>query len=185
MPHVAALSRDHFSHTSWRFESRPTSEAVGLLPNPDTDIEAMVQHILDVEAYPDNIRYVEDIEVVQRRSDTDVTYVQHMNLPLLGRIQVQIHLSDFGERDGFRVVAWDQDDDGTAALDKKRGARTAYNLGAWLLAEDVVGYALSSAPRKSDVGTLKYMAMTRGADATASEVLKQNIHGMVAWAHRG
>ena len=54
-----------------------------------------------------------------------------------------------------------------------------------LLADDAVGYALSSAPRKSDVGTLKYMAMTKGADATAGEVLKQNIQGMIAWAHRG
>jgi hypothetical protein len=47
-----------------------------------------------------------------------------------------------------------------------------------------VGYALSTAPLKSDVGTLKYMAMTKGADATASEVLKLNIEGMINWAHR-
>jgi hypothetical protein len=185
MPHVASLNPERFSHTSWRFEGRPTSETVGVLPNPDTDVELMVTHILDVEAYPDNVKYVESVEVVERRSDSDVTYVQRMNLPLIGRIQVQIHLSDFGDRDGFRVVAWDQDDEGTAALDKKQGARTAYNLGAWLLTESSVGYALSTAPLKSDVGTLKYMAMTKGADATASEVLRQNIHGMVNWAHRG
>ena len=185
MPHVADLNPDRFSHTSWRFEKRPTSEGVGMLPNPDTDVESMVAHILDVEAYPDNVRYVEGVDLVERRSDSDVTYVQHMNLPLIGRIQVQIHLSDYGMRDGFRVVAWDQDDEATEALDKKQGARTAYNLGAWLLADDAVGYALSSAPRKSDVGTLKYMAMTKGADATAGEVLKQNIQGMIAWAHRG
>jgi hypothetical protein len=185
MPHVADLTSDRFSHVSWRFEKRPTSEGVGLLPNPDTDIDLMVAHVLDVEAYPDNVKYVESVEVVERRSDTDVTYIQRMNLPLIGRIQVQINLSDYGMRDGFRVVAWDQDDEATAALDKKQGARTAYNLGAWLLAEDAVGYALSSAPLKSDVGTLKYMAMTKGADATAGEVLKQNIQGMIAWAHRG
>ena len=185
MPHVASLNPERFSHTSWRFEGRPTSETVGVLPNPETDVELMVKHILDVEAYPDNVKYVEAVDVIERRSDSDVTYVQHMNLPLIGRIQVQINLSDFGERDGFRVVAWDQDDEATAALDKKQGARTAYNLGAWLLTDHSVGYALSTAPLKSDVGTLKYMAMTRGADATASEVLKQNIHGMVNWAHRG
>lgn len=185
MPHLENLNPQRFSHASWRFENRPTSEAVGLLPSPDTDVEAMVAHILDVEGYPDNVKYVEAIDVVERRSATDVTYVQHMNLPLIGRIQVQINLSDYGERDGYRIVAWDQDDEATAALDKKRGARTAYNLGAWLLTEDSVGYALSSAPLKSDVGTLKYMAMTRGADVTASEVLKLNIEGMIAWAHRG
>lgn len=183
--HLGGLNPHRFSHASWRFENRPTAEAVGVLPRPDTDVAAMVTHILDVDGYPDNVRYVEDVEVVERRSDSDVTYVQRMNLPLIGRIQVQIHLSDYGERDGYRIVAWDQDNDATAALDKKRGARTAYNLGAWLLADDAVGYALSSAPLKSDVGTLKYLAMTKGGDATASEVLKQNIEGMVAWAHRG
>jgi hypothetical protein len=185
MDHVDRLSRDKFNHVSWRFENRPTSEGVGLLPNPGTDIDAMVAHITDVEAYPANVKYVEDVEVVERRSATDVTYVQRMNLPLLGRIQVQIHLSDYGVRDGFRVVAWDQDEEGTGSLDKKQGARTAYNLGAWLLQGDAVCYALSSAPLKSDVGTLKYMAMTKGSDAGAGEVLKQNIEGMIAWAHRG
>lgn len=184
MPHVSQLKPGRFSHATWRFESRPTSEAVGVLAHPDTDIESMVTHILDVENYPDNVRYVEAIDLIERRSDSDVTYVQHMNLPLIGRIQVQIHLSDFGERDGFRIVAWDQDDEATEALDKKHGARTHYNLGAWLLRTDAVGYALSTAPRKSDVGTLKYLAMTKGADATATEVLKINIEGMIAWAHR-
>lgn len=185
MDHVGELSRQKFNSVSWRFENRPTSEGVGLLPNPGTDIEAMVTHITDVEAYPANVKYVEGVDVIERRSDTDVTYVQRMNLPLLGRIQVQIHLSDYGVRDGYRIVAWDQDEEGTDALNKKQGARTAYNLGAWLLQDDAVGYALSSAPRKSDVGTLKYMAMTKGSDATAGEVLKQNIEGMIAWAHRG
>ncbi|MBK9435931.1 MAG: hypothetical protein IPN52_12825 [Micrococcales bacterium] len=81
--------------------------------------------------------------------------------PIIGRIQVQIHLSDFGERDGYRIVAWDQDDEGTEALNKKQGARTAYNLGAWLLTDDAVGYALSTAPLKSDVGTLEVLGRTK------------------------
>lgn len=183
-PHLDDLSREKFSHVSWRFENRPTSEAVGLMPHEGVDVEAMVAHICAAEDYPDNVRYVEDVEIVERRSDTDVTYVQRMNLPVLGRVQVQIHLCDYGLRDGWRVVAWDQDDEGTAALNKKQGARMAYNLGAWLLAEDAVGYALSSAPLKSDMNSLKYMAMTKGADATAGEVMKQNIEGMLRWASR-
>lgn len=184
LPHLDDLTHERFSHVSWRFENRPTSEGVGFMPHADIDIEEMVAHICDVEGYPDNVRYVEGVEVVERRSDTDVTYVQRMNLPVLGRIQVQINLSDYGLRDGWRVVAWDQDDEATQALDKKQGARTAYNLGAWLLAEDGVGYALSSAPLKSDMNALKYMAMTKGADATAGEVMRQNIDGMVRWASR-
>lgn len=183
MPHLAKLGRDKFNHTSWRFENRPTTEGVGVLP-AQVDIPGMVSHILDVEHYPGNVKYVEDVEIVERRSDTDVTYVQRMSLPVIGKIQVQINLADYGERDGYRVVAWDQDDAGTEALGKKQGARTSYNLGAWLLQDDAVAYALSSAPLKSDVGTLKFMAMTKGADAMASEVLKQNIEGMIAWTAR-
>lgn len=153
------------------------------MPHEDTDIEAMVQCILDVQAYPENIRYVEAIEIVHEESERDVTYVQRMNLPLIGRIQVQINLADHGEMGNYRVVAWEQDDEGTAALNKKQGARTAYNLGAWLIRDDAVLYALSSAPLKSDLGTLKYLAMTKGADAGAGEVLRQNIDGMINWAH--
>ena len=136
---------------------------MGLKPYAGVDIDAMVEHICDAENYPHNVQYVESTEVVERRSDTDVTYVQRMNLPVIGRVQVQINLADYGERDGWRIVAWDQDDDGTDDLDKKNGARTQYNLGAWLLREDGVAYALSSAPRKSDMNALKYMAMTKGA----------------------
>lgn len=183
LPHLSDLHRDRFSHASWRFEGRPTSEGVGLMPHADTDVDAMIARICDAEGYPHNVHFVEDTEVVERRSDTDVTYVQRMNLPVIGRVQVQIHLADYGQRDGWRVIAWDQDDEGTDALDKKKGARTAYNLGAWLLADDAVGYALSSAPRKSDMNALKYMAMTKGADAMAGEVMKQNIEGMLRWAH--
>lgn len=183
IPQADELSRERYNHVSWRYEDRPTSEGVGLLPHYDTDIESMVAHILAVEDYPDNVKYVEAIEIVDRVSDSEVTYVQRMNLPLIGRIQVQIHLADYGDMEGYRVVAWHQDDEGTAALDKKQGARTAYNLGAWLLQDDAVAYALSSAPLKSDLGTLKYMAMTKGADAGASEVLRQNIEGMIKWAH--
>jgi hypothetical protein len=182
MPHVAELGRDRFNHKSWQSENRPTSEGVGIVPGLEVDVDSVVAHVLDVENYPGNVKYVESTEMVDHRSDTDFTYIQRMNLPVLGRIQVQIHLADYGERDGYRVVAWDQDDAGTGALDKKRGARTAYNLGAWLIEPDAVAYALSSAPLKSDVGTLKFFAMTKGANATAGEVLRTNIEGMVAWS---
>jgi hypothetical protein len=184
LPHLEMLGLDKFNHTAWRYENRPTTEGVGVLPVPAVDVEQMVSHILDAENYPANVKYVESTEIIERRAADDVTYIQRMSLPVIGKIQVQIHLRDYGMRDGYRVVAWDQDDAGTEALDKKLGARTAYNLGAWLLKADAVAYALSSAPLKSDVGTLKYMAMTKGSDAMASDVLKQNIEGMIAWTQR-
>lgn len=183
LPHVAELNRNKFNYKSWRYANRPTSEGVGLLPVA-ADVDAVAACILDAEGYPANVKYVENTEIIERRADDDVHYIQRMNLPVLGRIQVQIHLADYGEHDGWRVIAWDQDDEGTAALDQKRGFRTEYNLGAWLLQDDAVCYALSSAPLKKDVGTLKYTLLTKGADVTASEVIRQNIDGMVAWAGR-
>lgn len=182
---VPALSHDSFNYKSWRYSDHPTSEGVGLMPEAGVDADVMVARILDVENYASNIRYVKECVITEQRSDTDFTYVQRMELPLLGGLQTALHIADFGERDGYRVVAWSQDDAGTDALDKRKGgARTSYNFGSWLLAEDHVCFALSSAPRKADVGSLKFALMTKGADATASDVLKANIEGMVAWAKR-
>lgn len=182
--HVDRLSRSGFSHKSWRYAQRPTKEGVGLLP-VEVDVEGMVGRILDVEGYPRNVRYVESVEILDRRSDTDFTYVQRLSLPALGGLQMALNLVDIGERGGYRVVAWHQDDAATEALDRKRGGgRTQYNLGAWLLKPTEVLYALSSAPRKEDVGSLKFAIMTKGAEATASEVLKSNIEGMVTWSKR-
>ena len=92
-----------------------------------------MQRILNVEAYSENIKYVEDCRITDPVSDREFTYVQRMKLPALGGIQVSLHMQDLGDRGGYRVVAWTQDDPGTQALDKKDGARTAYNLGAWLI----------------------------------------------------
>lgn len=183
--HIGSLSRSGgFSHKSWSYQNRPTSEGLGLLPL-EIDVEAMVGCILDVEAYPSNVRYVESVEILERRSDTDLTYVQKLNLPMLGGLQMVLALTDVGTRGGYRVVSWQQDDAATEALDKKNGgARTQYNLGAWLLKPNEVLYALSSAPVKKDVGSLKFAVMTKGAEVTASEVLKSNIEGMAAWSKR-
>ncbi len=181
--HIPELNRSGgFSHRSWSYGGRPTKEGIGLLP-VDIDIESMVTCILNVEEYPRNVRYVESVEILDRRADNDFTYVQRLSLPMLGGLQMALRLVDLGERGGYHVVAWHQDDEATDALDKKRGgARTQYNLGAWLLKEHEVIYALASAPRKADVGSLKFAVMTKGAEATASEVLKSNIEGMVAWS---
>ena len=73
---------------------------------------------------------------------------------------------------------------GTANLDKKQGARSDYNVGAWLLKDDAVGYALSSAPKRDDVGRLKFAALTKGADAGATQVVQANIEGMIRWSRR-
>lgn len=179
------MKRDKYSAETWRHDGRPTSEGVGLKPGLDVDPEKVVKCILNVEAYPDNVQYVEQIDILNKKSAKDFTYVQKMKLPALGGVQCALHIFDLGERDGYRVVAWEQDDAETQKLDKNNGgARTDYNLGAWLVSPTEVAYALSAAPVKSDVGTLKYAVMTKGADATASTVLAANIDSMVAWAQK-
>lgn len=172
-----------FTHTTWKYGKRPTSEGLGRMPVA-VDVDAMVSRILDVESYPGNIAYVDRVEVLSRPSDSEVVYVQRLSLPVLGKMQMALRLADLGEREGYRLIAWEQDDDATDALDKKQGMRTQYNLGAWLLRPDEVLYALASAPRRSDVSALKYAAMTAGAEVTAGEALRGNIEGMVAWSKR-
>lgn len=183
--HLAGLSRGGFDSASWRFENRPTTEGVGLKSGLEIDVDKMVACIMNVEDYPDNVQYVDSIEVRNRVAEGDVNYVQRMKLPALGGMQVVLHLVDLGDRDGWRVVGWTQDDAATDELNpKKGGARTAYNLGAWLLKSDEVAYALSAAPVKKDVGTIKYALMTKGADATAGTVMKATIDGMTSWSQR-
>ena len=103
---------------------------------------------------------------------------------MLAQIQMELVITDFGDRDGWRVVAWHMLDEETERLNPRQGARSDYNVGAWLLKPDAVAYALSSAPKKKDVGRLKFAALTRGADASAAQVVKANIKGMVAWSRR-
>ena len=92
-------------------------------------------------------------------------------LPLVGfrdprsdhRLAMQLHASGIHPRFAFR---------------------SDYNHGAWFVAPGVVGYALGSAPKRDDVGFLKWKALTSGADVAASRVVKANIEGMARWAAR-
>ena len=172
MPHVADLNPDRFTHVMAIREASSVRRG-GHAAQPGHRRGVDGAHILDVEAYPDNVKYVEG-STSSKRSDSDVTYVQHMNLPLIGGSRCRSTLSDYGMRDGFgswhgiRTTR-------PHTLNKARGAYRVPTSASWLLA-DAVGYAPSTAPLKSDVGT-PYMAMTKGADATASEVIKRGNSG--------
>ena len=176
-----------FQWNSWRQSGRPTNEGVGILPQSGVDVAALAARIMDVDKYRGNIEFVDECRTVADSSfdpPRSVRFYQRIKLPLIGAVQHELVLEDLGDREGWRVLAWFQHA-GTEALDKKHGARSEYNVGAWLLRPDAVGYALSSAPRKSDVGRLKFAALTKGADAGAAGVLKSNIEGMVRWSKRG
>ena len=184
MERLPDMSRDKFTSQSWRFEGRPTGEGLGLKPGVDVDPAAVIARIMDVADYPGNVKYVDET-FVAKQTATAVTYTQKMKLPGIGGVQVVLTMKDLGTRDGYRVVAWQQDDAATEALDKKHGgARTEYNLGAWLVSETEVAYALSASPLKSDLGSLKYALMTKGSDATTGTVLATNIDSMIAWSQR-
>ena len=175
-----------YKFDTWRVSGRPTSEGVGVLP-AEVDVEQMASRILDVDGYRGNIDHVVESRAIAHPGlalPEGLRFYQRLKIPLMGEVHFINEMRDHGERDGWRVIAWQLVADATEALDKRRGARFDYNDGAWLLRPDGVGYALSSAPRKSDVGRLKYAAMTRGADATASPVLQNNIKGMLRWSGR-
>ena len=174
-----------FQWKSWRHTGRPTNEGVGVLPRA-VSVDSMTSRIMDVDSYKGSIEFVDECRTVPDGAyspPTSVRFYQRIKLPLVGAVHHELVLEDLGDRDGWRVLAWHQHPN-TEALNKNQGARSEYNVGCWLIRDSAVGYALSSAPRKGDVGRLKFAALTRGADAGAAAVLKANIEGMVRWSER-
>jgi len=175
-----------FAFASWKHSGKITKEGVGILSTA-VDVEKMTARVMDVGAYRGNIDFVEACRVIQDPAFSppkSVRFYQAVKIPVIGTIQHELVLEDLGDRDGWRVLAWYLHPASTG-LNKRDGARSTYNDGAWLIRSDAVGYALSSAPTKSDVGRLKFAALTKGADAGASRAVQANIEGMLKWAQRG
>ncbi len=177
---------DRFVFRSWRHSGRPTNEGVGVLSRPGIDVEAVAARVMDFDHYCGNVDYVDECRAVEDPDctpPTSVRFYQRIKVPLLGGVHHELVMDDLGERDGWRVLAWYLHG-ATDQLDGKRAARSEYNVGAWLVRSDALGYALSSSPRKSDVGRLKFAALTKGADAGASKMIQANIEGMLRWSER-
>lgn len=175
-----------YTFASWRHSGRPTNEGVGILPSPGIDVDAVAARVMDVDHYVGNVDHVEECRTITDPAFSppkSVRFYQRIKIPLLGGVHHELVMEDLGERDGWRVLAWYLHD-GTDKLEGKRAARSEYNVGAWLARPDALAYALSSAPRKGDVGRLKFAALTKGADAGASKVVQGNIEGMVRWSKR-
>lgn len=176
-----------FQFKSWRHAGRPTAEGFGILPIAGADPVQFLDAVMDVDHYVGNVQHVS----ISRSVDDDrfsapsaVRFYQKVNIPVLGSIHHELVLHRLGERNGYHVAAWHMLGPETDRLSKRDGFRSDYNLGAWLVAPGVVGYALASAPRRDDVGFLKFKALTKGADAGASRVVQANIEGMARWAAR-
>lgn len=195
MDHTAFLDRvfarlpasppNEFTFQSWNHAGRPTDEGFGLCPVPGVDPEKLIAAVMDVDAYVGNVQHVSvsrsiaDSRFVQPEA---VRFYQKVDIPVLGAVHHELVLHRVGERDGYLVAAWHVLRSETDALSAKEGFRSDYNLGAWLVKPGFVGYALASAPKREDVGFLKWKALTKGADAAAGRVVKANIEGMAKWA---
>ncbi len=187
MQHLPASPPTTYTFDSWSHAGRPTKEGFGLLPVPGADPQRLLEAVMDVDHYAGNVDHVSACRSVadDRFPLPDaVRFYQKVEIPVIGAVQHHLVLHRMGEHGPYTVAAWSVLRAETDALDKKEGLRSDYNHGAWLLAPGVVGYALGSAPKRGDVGYLKWKALTTGADAAATRVVKANIEGMARWAAR-
>ncbi len=176
-----------FTFQSWNHGGRPTDEGFGVGPAPGVEPDALVAAVLAVDEYVGNVEHVAECRSIpdsRFEPPNAVRCYQRIDIPVLGSVHHELALHDLGERDGWRVAAWHLLRPETDALSAKKGFRSDYNLGCWLVKPGVLGYALASAPKRGDVGFLKWKALTKGADATAGRVVKANIEGMASWAKR-
>jgi hypothetical protein len=176
-----------YQFEDWEWNGRPTHEAVGLKAIPDVDPREFVAAVMNVDGYKGNIAHVEAV-----RSEPDpafrppekVRFFEVVSVPNVATLQQELVLVDAGTVHGYRVVYWYLLKDRTSALDRKLCARSAFNIGAWLVAPGVVGYALSCWPERGDVNSLQWIALTTGQNALARTVVEGNIDGMAAWAKK-
>lgn len=184
---VKAEGVKDFALDHWSVAGKATKEAVGLLPVAGADPEKVMARVMDVGRYVGNVEHVAECRVIPDAAydpPKSVRFYQKLKIPLLGEIQHELVMERLGNIAGFEIAAWRMMEKETLALSPKNGIRSAYSDGAWLVAPGLVGYALSSAPMRDDVGFLKFKALTAGADVAAAKVLRENIEGMARWASR-
>ena len=90
-----------------------------------------------------------------------------ISVPTVARVQHELVLVDAGTIQGYRVAYWYLLKDKTRVSGPEGRARSEFNIGAWLVAPGVVGYALSSWPQRDDVNALQWFSLTSGANALA------------------
>ncbi len=184
---LSAGTPSSFTFQSWNHGGRPTDEGFGIMAIPGVDPAKVIDAVMDVDHYVGNVEHVSVCRSVAdaRFSPPEaVRFYQKVDLPLLGSVHHELVLHRMGEKGGYHVAAWSLLGPETNALNAKTGFRSEYNMGAWIVAPGVLGYALASCPKREDVGRLKWAALTKGADVAASKVVKANLEGMARWAGR-
>jgi hypothetical protein len=169
----------------WDWEGKPTQEAIGLKAIPGVDPDQFIARVMDVDRYKGNAAHVEACRSILDPAYTPpekVRFFQLVSIPGVAKVQYELVLVNAGTVKGYRVAYWYLLKDKTMSLDPKIAARSDFNIGAWLVGPGVVGYALSSWPKRDDVNTLQWLSLTSGANALAKKVVEANIDGMAAWA---
>jgi hypothetical protein len=186
LPKLPTGASSGYALQHWPFGGRPTDEAVGVLAVPGVDPGKLIDAVMDVDHYVGHVEHVVASRSIPdpRFTGDQVRFYQRINVPLLGALHHELVLTRLGEIGGWQVAAWDILTPETDALSAKEGFRSDYSHGAWLVKPGVVAYALGSAPKRDDVGFLKWKALTAGADAAAGRVIQSNIEGMARWAAR-
>jgi hypothetical protein len=176
---------DGYRLLSWEAPGRPTRAALGIKAVPGLDPDALIARVMDVDGYEGRISHVLVSRARPAPEDAPeelVRFYQQVQVPGIARVQQEAILLDLGTIRGYRVACWSLLPDETDSLDSRGGARSDFNVGAWLAAPGVVGYALNSAPRRSDVNTLQWFSLTTGADALARPIVEQTIDDMASWS---
>jgi hypothetical protein len=182
----AGVPVTEFVFKHWAVPGKVTDEALGILPVPGVDAKAFLGRVMNFDGYVGPIPHVAESRAVPDATlaPGHVRFYQRLKIPLLGDMHQESVMSMIGDLQGYETAAWHLLDAATAALSPKVAIRGQYSDGAWLVAPGMVGYALSSAPRREDVGFLKWKALTTGADVAASKVIRDNIGAMARWAAR-
>ncbi len=184
--HLPSRSPTRFQFASWKHGGRVTAEGVGIMPIPGLEPDKLIAAVSDLDHYVGNVDHVAECRTVSdsRFEAPSQRFYQRVSIPVLGAVHHELVMHQMPDREGFKIAAWEVLRAETDALNPKLGFRSDYNLGAWIAAPGVLGYALCSAPKRKDVGMLKWKVLTKGADAAASKVLEANLRGMAAWAAR-
>jgi len=179
----ARVTGYQFRH--WERAGKPTHEAVGIKAIPGVDPSEVIARIIDVDGYEGHVAHVEACRSLQdpaRETLERVHFFQRVSVPGVAKVQHELVLVDAGTIEGYRVAYRYLLGPETEALDPAAGARSEFNVGAWLVAPEMVGYALSTWPRRGDVNVLQWALLTSGANGLAKKVVEGNIDGITAWA---
>lgn len=187
LAHLPAKAPTQFEFVHWNHGGRPTEEGFAMMPFPGLDPAKVIDAVMDVDHYVGNLDHVgacRSIPDPRFVPPEKVRFYQRVDVPVVGAIHHELALQRLGTHRTFEVAGWDVLRAETDALSTKEGYRSDYSHGVWLARPGVLGYALGSAPKRDDVGFLKWKALTAGADAAASRVLKANLEAMARWASK-